>query len=128
MPSKFLSLLAQAMPKNKSTAAATLQSTSNGSTSLFGVGTLIDGRYRLDAEIGRGAMGIVYLARDIPNDQDVAITVLNLDTSNNLTRQQFLQEAETVSRFHHPHIVSVHETGMIDIGGPELLPFIAMEF
>jgi non-specific serine/threonine protein kinase len=128
MPSKFLSLLAQAMPKNKSTAAVTLQSTANGSTSIFGVGTLIDGRYRLDAEIGRGAMGIVYLARDIPNDQDVAIKVLNLDTSNNLTRQQFLQEAETVSGFHHPHIVSVHETGMIDIGGPELLPFIAMEF
>ena len=128
MPSKFLNLLAQAAQKHKSTAAAPVQSTANGSEKMFGVGTLIDGRYRLDAEIGRGGMGIVYLARDVPNDRDVAIKVINLNTANALTRQQFSQGAETAAQFHHPHIVSIHEAGVIDIGGPELLPFLAMEF
>lgn len=95
---------------------------------MLKVGELIDGRYRLDAEIGRGGMGIVYLARDIPNDRDVAIKAINLDTANALTRQQFAQEAETAARFHHSHIVAVYETGLADIGGQELLPFIVMEF
>jgi len=51
----------------------------------FGVGTLVHSRYRLEAEIGRGGMGIVYRARDISKEQAVAFKVINLDKANMLS-------------------------------------------
>lgn len=95
---------------------------------MLGIGALIDGHYRLDAEIGRGGMGIVYRARDIPHARDVAIKVINLEKLNSLTRQQFSRETEIAGRLQHPHIVAVYETGLVDPGGEEPSPYIVMEF
>jgi serine/threonine protein kinase len=96
-------------------------------TTRLGSSTLIKGRYRLEEEIGRGGMGIVYRAHDIADDRDVAVKVINLDTANAITRQQFLREVEILSRLQHPHIVAVYETGTSDIGGDESSPFLVME-
>src|ERR1044071_755825 len=101
------------------------QKKKDGSTTRFASGTLVNDRYRLEAEIGRGGMGIVYRAHDIPKDREVAIKVINPDTSNALTRQQFLRETEICAQFQHPHIVTVYETGTLDTEEP--LPFIVME-
>jgi serine/threonine protein kinase len=95
---------------------------------VLSVGTSIHRRYRLEAEIGRGGMGIVYRGRDLQDQRDVAIKVINFEEANALTRQQFLQEAEIHARLHHPHIVAVYETGVLDTGGPELAPYIVMEW
>ena len=108
---KFFSRFRRAQQADKTEARA-----------VFAVGSLINGRYRLDAEIGRGGMGIVYRAHDIPNDRDVAIKVINTDKANALTREQFLREAEISARFQHPHIVAVYEIGEV-----ESVPFIVME-
>jgi serine/threonine protein kinase len=116
MPLRFFSRLLHHQEKEK-----------NGSRTTLGVGVLIDARYRLDAEIGRGGMGIVYRAHEIPNNKDVAIKVANLETSNSLTRQQFLQEVEITAKLHHPHIVAVYETGSLEFGAQESLPYIVME-
>jgi len=92
------------------------------------VGTLINGRYHLEAEIGRGGLGVVYRAHDLTTERDVAVKVVNLGNANALTRGQFLQEADIHSRLHHPHIVDVYETGGIDIGTEEPLPYFVMEY
>lgn len=91
------------------------------------MGSLINNRYRLDEEIGRGGMGIIYRAHDLPNDRDVALKIINLDSANALTLQQFSREAEITAQLNHPHIVAVYETGSVDTGGQDSLPFIAME-
>jgi serine/threonine protein kinase len=92
------------------------------------MGTLINGRYRLDAEIGRGGMGVVYRAYDIPNDRDLAVKVINVARANTLTHQHFLQEAEFNARLTHPHIVAIYETGLIDPGAQELSSYMVMEW
>jgi Protein kinase domain len=128
MTSKFLSRLSRALQKEKSVSEASSVSTRQGALTTLGVGTLINGRYRLEAEIGRGGLGVVYRGHDLINDQDVAVKVINLDNANALTRGQFLQEANMHSSLHHPHIVAVYETGMIEAGAQELVPYIVMEW
>ena len=72
-------------------------------------------------------MGIVFRAHDISNNRYVALKVINPAMANSLTRQQFLHEAEIASRFNHPHIVAVYETGTVETSEQEQLPFIVME-
>lgn len=72
-------------------------------------------------------MGIIYQARDLANDRKVAIKLVNLDKANALTFSQFLHEAEISARLHHPHIVTVYETGTTEIAEGKSVPFIAME-
>ena len=112
---KFFARLSQAFRKNKS-----------GSIGI-GIGTILDQRYRLESELGRGGMGIVYRAHDIPNDREVAVKFVDLDAANALTLQQFLREAEITARLRHPHIVAVYETGAVDTGLDQPSPFLVME-
>lgn len=102
-------------------------STARAPKTPFGIGTLIDQRYRLDAELGRGGMGIVYRARDIPNNRDVAVKIINVGEQNALAREQFLHEAQITAALDHPHIVAVYATGAVDTGARTPSPFIAME-
>src|SRR3982751_6245614 len=70
------------------------------------------GEYSLQREIGRGGMGIVYLARDVQLDRDVAIKVLpsHLARSGE-SRERFIREARTAAGLSHPHIVPIHRVG-----------------
>ncbi len=73
------------------------------------------GEYSLQREIGRGGMGIVYLARDVQLDRDVAIKVLPTHLANLTTaRERFIQEARTAAGLSHPHIVPIHRVGEAD--------------
>jgi serine/threonine protein kinase len=67
------------------------------------------GRYALERELGRGGMGIVYLARDLSLDRPVAIKLLPpaLAAVPKL-RERFLREARTAARLSHPNIVPIH--------------------
>ena len=70
------------------------------------------GEYSLEREIGRGGMGVVYLARDVQLDRDVAIKVLPTDQARDAgARERFLREARTAARLSHPHIVPIHRVG-----------------
>ncbi|KAB2840059.1 MAG: serine/threonine protein kinase [Burkholderiales bacterium] len=84
------------------------------------------GRFEVQREIGRGAMGIVYLALDPALQRPVAIKSLRLAGSEaDLTpvQQRFMEEARSAARLNHPNIVTVYEVGQE--GGNA---YIAMEF
>jgi eukaryotic-like serine/threonine-protein kinase len=69
----------------------------------------LDGRYRIERELGRGGMGAVYLARDLKLDRLVALKVLPPEfASNAALRERFLRETRTAASFSHPNIVPVH--------------------
>jgi eukaryotic-like serine/threonine-protein kinase len=86
------------------------------------------GRYVLEREIGRGAMGIVYLGRDSAINRLVAIKAIPLaaefsDTELAEARVRFFREAETAGRLNHPNIVTIY-----DVGEERGLAYIAMEY
>ncbi len=71
--------------------------------------TAVVGRYSLERELGRGGMGIVYLARDVSLDRPVAIKLLPPELAARPTlRERFLREARTAARLSHPNIVPIH--------------------
>jgi eukaryotic-like serine/threonine-protein kinase len=68
------------------------------------------GRFSLEREIGRGGMGIVYLARDVLLERPVAIKLLAPTLgAREAMRRRFLREARTAAQCFHPHIVPIHE-------------------
>ena len=70
------------------------------------------GEYSLQRELGRGGMGVVYLARDVPLDRDVAIKVLPTHLAHTAAaRERFVREARTAAGLSHPHIVPIHRVG-----------------
>jgi len=86
------------------------------------------GRYHLEREIGRGAMGIVYLGRDTAINRMVAIKAIPLasefsDAELVEARARFFREAETAGRLNHPNIVTIY-----DVGEERGLAYIAMEY
>jgi serine/threonine-protein kinase len=86
------------------------------------------GRYQLEKELGRGAMGVVYLGRDPTIGRVVAIKTLALSQEFAAedvvqVRARFFREAETAGRLQHPHIVTI-----FDAGEEHNLAYIAMEF
>ena len=86
------------------------------------------GRYQLEKELGKGAMGVVYLGRDPKINRVVAIKTMALSQEfdgDELTevKARFFREAETAGRLNHPNIVTIY-----DAGEEHDLAYIAMEF
>ena len=86
------------------------------------------GRYRIDTEIGRGAMGMVYLGHDDKIGRTVAIKtmVLGADLDEEMheeVKARFFREAEAAGRLDHPNIVTVY-----DVGDEQDLAYIAMDY
>ena len=74
--------------------------------------TALAGEYSLERELGRGGMGVVYLARDVQLDRLVAIKVLPAhQTLAPGARERFVREARTAAGLSHPHIVPIHRVG-----------------
>ena len=74
----------------------------------------LEGRYRLDRELGAGGMATVYLAHDLKHDRDVAIKVLHPDLGAALGGERFLSEIRTTARLQHPHILPLLDSGEAD--------------
>ncbi len=69
----------------------------------------VAGRYSLERELGRGGMGVVYLAREVRLDRPVAIKVLPpAGASQPALRERFLREARTAAKLSHPNIIAIH--------------------
>jgi len=86
------------------------------------------GRYQVEKELGKGAMGVVYQGRDPKINRVVAIKTMALSQEfeeDELVevKERFFREAETAGRLNHPHIVTI-----FDAGEEHDLAYIAMEF
>ena len=86
------------------------------------------GRYQIEKELGKGAMGVVYLGRDPKINRVVAIKTMALSQEFDEdeiadVKERFFREAETAGRLNHPNIVT-----MFDAGEEHDLAYIAMEF
>ena len=84
------------------------------------------GRFELVAEIGRGAMGIVYRAKDPMLERTVAIKTINMGMDKDgaeMYEKRFYQEARAAGGLNHPNIVTVY-----DIGKTENACYMAMEY
>jgi serine/threonine protein kinase len=79
------------------------------------IGTLLSNRYRIDATLGEGGMGVVYNAHDTLLQRPVAIKTLAPSFIGPDGTRRFLREAQAVARLHHPHIVSIFDA--IEDGG-----------
>jgi len=82
------------------------------------------GRFRLAEVVGRGAFGEVYAATDEKNGERAAVKMLLPRVRHNIDLvRRFLREAEALSRFRAPNVVSVYQVGEVQSGAP----YIAME-
>jgi serine/threonine-protein kinase len=89
------------------------------------VGMLVAGRYRIKSVIARGAMGVVYVADQMPLNRQVALKVLDQPLEgedSERVQKRFFREASTLARLEHPNTVRIY-----DFGVWENVPFIAME-
>src|SRR5262249_44429222 len=81
-------------------------------------------RYEILGELGRGAMGVVYHAREVRLNRPCAIKmILAGGHASPEAATRFLAEAEAVARLHHPNVVQIHRIG--EAGG---LPFLELEY
>ncbi|MCB9889355.1 MAG: protein kinase [Planctomycetes bacterium] len=73
------------------------------------VGVTFNGRYRLEHSLGRGAMGVVYRARDLELERDVAVKITQ--SIGSAAEVRFLREGRALAALSHPHVVAIHDLG-----------------
>lgn len=93
-------------------------------TSSQMIGTVLSGRYKLEAKLGSGGMSTVYLAKDATLDRAVAVKVMHREMSEQADQlERFRQEARAVAKLSHPNVVAV-----IDAGEDSGHPYIVFEY
>ena len=98
------------------------------------LGTLLGGRYRLDAQIGRGGMSTVYRAFDTVLERPVAIKLMHREIATDSDQlERFRREARSVAQLNHPHVVTVIDAGEepSEDGGADAgtgTPYIVLEY
>lgn len=89
------------------------------------IGSLLDGKYRIERRLGSGGMGTVYAARHKVINKQVAIKILNPDTDgDDALPERFKREAEVAASVRHPNIVEVNDFGETGNG----LLYMVMEY
>jgi serine/threonine protein kinase len=73
-------------------------------------------RYEIVSVLGRGGMGVVYLARDSALDREVALKVVDRPSADDETIDRLAREARILARLEHPGIVPVHDFGQLPDG------------
>jgi ABC-type oligopeptide transport system substrate-binding subunit/DNA-binding SARP family transcriptional activator len=84
--------------------------------------TVLNDRYCLDEELGRGSVGVVYRAHDLVLDRDVAVKVYSAVRMGDEGRARLLDEAQAAAKLNHPSIVTLH-----DAGDAQGTPFVVAE-
>ncbi len=76
------------------------------------VGRTLDGKYRIEEFIGRGAMGLVFRATQLDVEKPVALKIMRSDVmSDETSLQRFYREARATSKLNHPNTIKVFESG-----------------
>src|SRR5687768_8348744 len=86
-------------------------------------GTVLEGKFRITREIGRGGMAAVYEAENIDIGKRVAVKILAAELlASRIVRERFLREARAAAAIRSPYICDVYDSGMF-----EERPFLVME-
>ncbi len=86
-----------------------------GATLDAGLGVLVDNRYAVECELVRGAMGVVYRARDVSLDRPVAIKLISAELARNSAFvERFRREANALASIRNDHVVQVYTMGTHD--------------
>src|SRR5688572_444785 len=80
----------------------------------YPIGAILGAQYRLEQEVGHGAMGRVFLARDLKHGRAVAVKMLHGDLTTSISIERFTREIQVISRLNHPHIVGLYDSGEFD--------------
>ena len=78
------------------------------------LGAVVAGRYHVERRLAAGGMGVVYIARQEPLGRRVALKVIRGDASDPVAQQRFEREARAASSLQDPHVVVVHDFGVIE--------------
>ena len=92
---------------------------------------VIEGRYELRRELGRGRFGVVFLALELPLDRLVAIKFQLGDEGRETPdhEQMAFREAQTAGQFSHPHVVQVYFSGRTSLAGlVRSVPFVVFQY
>jgi serine/threonine protein kinase len=85
---------------------------------------LLGGRYRLEERLGEGGLGVVWRARHVGLQRDVALKLLRAAPHDAQALARFQREAEALGRLRHPHVVEVTDFG---VDGESGVPYLVME-
>jgi serine/threonine protein kinase len=88
--------------------------------------TTLSDRYRIERELGAGAMATVYLAEDLKHNRQVAVKVLRRELTETLAAERFLREIAIVAQLLHPHILGLFDSG--DTGNTDKSLFYVMPY
>ncbi|MEJ2504016.1 MAG: protein kinase, partial [Gemmatimonadota bacterium] len=87
----------------------------------------LEGRYRIERELGAGGMATVYLAEDLKHQRKVAIKVLRPELAAVVGAERFLAEIETTANLQHPHILPLFDSGEADTFLFYVMPYVEGE-
>ena len=89
--------------------------------------TALEGRYRIERKVGEGGMAVVYLARDVRHNRDVALKVLKNQLVAVVGSGRFLAEIETTAKLQHPRILPLFDSGEADGFLYYVMPYVRGE-
>jgi Tol biopolymer transport system component len=87
----------------------------------------LEGRYRIERELGAGGMAVVYLAQDVKHNRKVALKVLRPELAHAIGPERFLREIETTANLRHPHILPLYDSGQAAEFLFYVMPFVEGE-
>ena len=87
----------------------------------------LEGRYRIDRELGEGGMAMVYLADDLRHERKVALKVLKPELAAVVGADRFLAEIKTTANLQHPHILPLFDSGEADSFLFYVMPYVEGE-
>ena len=87
----------------------------------------LEGRYRVEREIGEGGMATVYLADDLRHERKVALEVLKPALAAVVGADRFLAEIKTTANLQHPHILPLFDSGQADSFLYYVMPYVEGE-
>ena len=87
----------------------------------------LEGRYRVERELGEGGMATVYLADDLKHERKVALKVLKPELAAVVGAERFLAEIKTTANLQHPHILPLFDSGEADGFLYYVMPYVEGE-
>jgi serine/threonine protein kinase len=92
------------------------------------IGQVLDGKYRINEQLGRGGMGAVYSAVHLGTERPVALKVIAPQLmQHNEFVERFRREARAAGRLQHPNVVDVTDFGFAQVG-PDQVAYLVMEY